>query len=147
MNGDIHDKKPIVKKYGKSVLCRRNSQSKSPWMENGVHVLTAQMLICALGATWTESGQSEMGWRGRKGPAQQGFLNHGGVRILFCDRKPLEVFSRVLAWWDIQFLKITAVERMGCMWGEGWEGKNGRLKWSSKELIMSWTRVAASQDN
>lgn len=29
------------------------------------------------------------------------------------------------------------------MWGEGWGGKSGRLKWSSKELIMSWIRVAA----
>lgn len=32
---------------------------------------------------------------------------------------------------------------MDCRWGEGWEGKRGRLKWSKKELLMRWTRVTA----
>lgn len=96
-----------------------------------------------------DSRQEAMGWKNWQGPSQQGSLNHAGCLHFILLQKAIGSFQQshgLMGYTILKNLKKREREREWTVrgtWSEGWGGKIGRLTCSSKELLMSWTRVAA----
>lgn len=124
---------------GRNVLCRRNSKGKAPRGENNQVCSRNKMLIWVLRAMWTESRQQKVAWRGRQGPAQQGFLNHGGCLHFIPLQKTIRGFQQSSGLWGYTIVKARC--SVGKVWESAvWEsGGEVRAEGRREELMMSRT--------